>query len=131
MSDEILKLQMKLTVLRRKKMVMDSWVTFFSLVSQWLSVNIDQFESEQKEITQYKRNIKKLQKDIEKISSLVASQNNAQAKLEEKNFGLEQEIRSRLKDGELENLSLSEAVERTQAEREKALEGLIEAEYVL
>jgi chromosome segregation ATPase len=72
--------QMKLSVLKRKKLVLES-----------------QFDSENHELQEYQRNIRKIQKDIERICSMVVGHKTTRAKLEDNNFSLQQELRSNLK----------------------------------
>lgn len=72
--------KMRLSILTRKKMTVNS-----------------QFETQEKEIADHKRNIRKLQNDMMKINELLSGQANAQSKLEQGNLTLEIEFRARLK----------------------------------
>ncbi|KAI9005959.1 hypothetical protein BC832DRAFT_460595 [Gaertneriomyces semiglobifer] len=106
--------RMKLTVLNRKKMVVDS-----------------AFENECKEIKEYQRSIRGLRVQMEKVNGLLGRQVKEQNRLEEGNLGLEQEFRGRLKDAELESLHMEQQLEHLKSEKQKALQGLIEAERQL
>lgn len=65
-----------------------------------------------------------------KINTIITKQASVQAQLEENNLDLEQEFRARLKDSELESYRLEGQIMATKDEKERALHGLIEAEFV-
>ncbi|TPX67959.1 hypothetical protein SpCBS45565_g03525 [Spizellomyces sp. 'palustris'] len=110
-SDETQDLRMRLTVLSRKKMVVNN-----------------AFDTELKEIREHQRNIRQLQNDMVKINTLLTRQASVQNKLEENNLGLEQEFRAKLKRAELESIHMEQNLENLKAEKQRALQGLVEAE---
>ncbi|KAJ3049688.1 Coiled-coil domain-containing protein 40 [Rhizophlyctis rosea] len=110
-ADETQDLRMRLTVLTRKKMVVNN-----------------AFETECKEIRDHQRNIRQLQHDMVKINTLLSRQSVVQNKLEENNLGLEVEFRAKLKEAELESVRMEHQVEDLRTEKSRALQGLIEAE---
>ncbi|KAJ3014618.1 Coiled-coil domain-containing protein 40 [Thoreauomyces humboldtii] len=110
-ADVTQELRMQLTVLNRKKMVVNS-----------------AFDTELKEIREHQRNIRQLQHDMVKINTLLTRHAVVQNKLEENNLDLEQEFRAKLKDAELESLHLEQNVIDLKSEKQRALQGLIEAE---
>ncbi|KAJ3127462.1 Coiled-coil domain-containing protein 40 [Nowakowskiella sp. JEL0407] len=111
LADETQDLRMKLTVLTRRKMVVNN-----------------QFEMEVKEINQQKRTIRALQNDMVKINALLSKHATIQSALEENNLGLEQEFRAKLKIAEVESVRLENMVDQLKSEKEQALQGLLEAE---
>ncbi|KAL7752512.1 Coiled-coil domain-containing protein 40 [Sorochytrium milnesiophthora] len=111
MTELIADLKMKLTVLSRKKIMLNA-----------------HFEREEKELKERQRNIRALQNDMIKINTLLSKQATTQAHLEEHNLGLEHEFRNRLKDAELECMRLEESVYTLRDEKERAIAGLIETE---
>ncbi|KAJ3106963.1 Coiled-coil domain-containing protein 40 [Phlyctochytrium planicorne] len=111
LADETSDLKMRLAVLSRKKAVVNN-----------------QFETELKEIRDHQRNIRALQNDMVKINTLLSKQSQVQSVLEENNLGLEQEFRARLKTAELESIRMETRIDELRAEKEKALQGLVEAE---
>ncbi|KND03997.1 uncharacterized protein SPPG_01445 [Spizellomyces punctatus DAOM BR117] len=110
-SDETQDLRMRLTVLSRKKMVVNN-----------------AFDTELKEIREHQRNIRQLQNDMVKINTLLTRQASVQNKLEENNLGLEQEFRAKLKHAELESIQMEQNLENLKSEKQRALQGLVEAE---
>lgn len=110
-AEEIQDFSMKLSVLDRKKMTINT-----------------AFENEAKEIKEHNREIKKLQTEMVKINQLLSRQSNMQNQLEEHNLELEQEFRARLKQAEMDSYQLEEKVQTLQGEREKGLSGILEAE---
>ncbi|TPX58301.1 hypothetical protein PhCBS80983_g03231 [Powellomyces hirtus] len=110
-SDETQELRMRLTVLSRKKMVVNN-----------------AFDTELKEIREHQRNIRQLQHDMVKINTLLTRHAVVQNKLEENNLDLEQEFRGKLKHAELESIHLEQNVIDLKSEKQRALQGLIEAE---
>ncbi|KAJ3279438.1 Coiled-coil domain-containing protein 40 [Borealophlyctis nickersoniae] len=110
-ADETQDLRMRLTVLSRKKMVVNN-----------------AFETELKEIRDHQRNIRQLQHNMVKINTLLSKQSIVQNRLEEGNLGLEQEFRAKLKQAELDSIRMEQQVEAIKAEKARALQGLIEAE---
>jgi chromosome segregation ATPase len=78
-SDEIQTLRMRLTVLDRKKMVMNS-----------------AFDTEEKEIKQHNSNIRQLRNEMIKVNSIIAKQSQIYNSLEESNIDIEQQFRSKL-----------------------------------
>ncbi|KAI9098134.1 hypothetical protein DFS34DRAFT_704117 [Phlyctochytrium arcticum] len=110
-SDQTQDLRMRLTVLSRKKMVVNN-----------------AFETELKEIREHQRNIRQLQNDMVKVNTLLTQQAVSQNRLEENNLGLEQEFRAKLKNAELESIHLEQNLEDLKTEKQRALQGLIEAE---
>ncbi|KAI9201921.1 uncharacterized protein BJ171DRAFT_569980 [Polychytrium aggregatum] len=113
--DETQDLKMKMTVLSRKKMVVNN-----------------QFETEEKAIREHKRNIGHLQNEQVKVNILLSKQAHIQSLLEESTLDLEQEFRANLKAGsleaELESIRLEKKADDLVVERDKALQGLVEAE---
>ena len=79
-NEETQGLKMRLTVLNRKKMVVNT-----------------AFETEEKQIREHQRNIRKLQNDMYKINTLLSKHANMYSQLEETNLELEQEFRANLK----------------------------------
>ena len=65
-----------------------------------------------------------------KINTLLSRQSQVQSVLEENNLGLEQEFRVRLKTAELESVRMENRIEELREEKKRALQGLVEAEYV-
>ncbi|KAJ3318182.1 Coiled-coil domain-containing protein 40 [Boothiomyces sp. JEL0866] len=110
-TDEIQNLRMRLTVLNRKKMVVNN-----------------AFDTEEKQIKENNRNIKQLQIDMVKVNALLSKQSSVYEKIEESNLEIEQKFRGRLKDAELESIHLESQLEKIKQEKEEALVGLIEAE---
>ncbi|KAL2912923.1 Coiled-coil domain-containing protein 40 [Polyrhizophydium stewartii] len=110
-TDETQNLKMRLTVLNRKKMVVNN-----------------AFETEEKEIREHNRNIRQLQNDMVKINTLLSKQSNIHSQLEETNLELEQEFRARLKQAELESIQMERQLDDLKSEKARALTGLIEAE---
>ncbi|KAJ3175661.1 Coiled-coil domain-containing protein 40 [Geranomyces variabilis] len=110
-ADDTQELRMRLTVLSRKKMVVNS-----------------AFDTELKEIALHQRNIRQLQHDMVKINTLLTRHAVVQNRLEENNLDLEVEFRAKLKTAELESLRLEQNVVDLRAEKTRALQGLIEAE---
>ncbi|KAJ3034564.1 Coiled-coil domain-containing protein 40 [Rhizophlyctis rosea] len=110
-ADETQDLRMRLTVLTRKKMVVNN-----------------AFETECKEIQDHQRNIRQLQHDMVKINTLLSRQSMVQNKLEENNLGLEVEFRAKLREAELDSVRMEQQVEDLRSEKSRALQGLIEAE---
>ncbi|KAI8833737.1 hypothetical protein BC829DRAFT_422442 [Chytridium lagenaria] len=111
LAEETSDLKMRLAVLSRKKAVVNN-----------------QFETELKEIRDHQRNIRALQNDMVKINTLLSKQSQVQSALEENNLGLEQEFRARLKTAELDSIRMETRIDELRAEKEKALQGLVEAE---
>ncbi|KAJ3110385.1 Coiled-coil domain-containing protein 40 [Phlyctochytrium bullatum] len=111
LAEEMQDLKMRLAVLSRKKAVVNN-----------------QFESEVKEIREHQRNIRTLQNDMVKINTLLSKQSQVQNALEENNLGLEQEFRARLKTAELDSVRMETRIDELRSEKEKALQGLVEAE---
>jgi chromosome segregation ATPase len=72
--------KMRLSILSRKKMTVNS-----------------QFDTQEREIADHKRNIRKLQNDMIKINEMLTGQANAQNHLEHNNLTLEIEFRAKLK----------------------------------
>jgi len=103
--------KMRLTILNRKKMTVNSM-----------------FETQEKEIRDHKRNIRKLQNDMIKINGMLTGQASAQTQLEENNLTLEIEFRAKLKNAEIESLQMEERIENAKEEKSKALDGIIESE---
>ncbi|KAJ3260019.1 Coiled-coil domain-containing protein 40 [Boothiomyces macroporosus] len=110
-TDEIQNLRMRLTVLNRKKMVVNN-----------------AFDTEEKQIKESNRNIKQLQIDMVKVNALLSKQSSVYEKIEESNLEIEQKFRGKLKDAELESIQLEAQLEKIKQEKEEALVGLIEAE---
>lgn len=106
--------KMRLTILNRKKMMVNTM-----------------FETQEEEIRKHKRNIRKLQNDMIKINGLLTGQANQQTQLEENNLTLEIEFRAKLKTAEIESIHMEERIEKAKEEKAKALDGIIEAEYVI
>ncbi|KAJ3219217.1 Coiled-coil domain-containing protein 40 [Dinochytrium kinnereticum] len=111
LAEETSDLKMRLAVLSRRKAVVNN-----------------QFETELKEIRDHQRNIRALQNDMIKINTLLSKQSQVQSVLEENNLGLEQEFRARLKTAELDSIRMETRIDDLRAEKEKALQGLVEAE---
>lgn len=84
--------------------------------------------TEENETKQHLRNIKQLQKDMQKVNVLLGKQNGNFGVLEEHNMELEQVFRGRLKEAEVESLQMEDALEHSREEKKKALRGLIESE---
>ncbi|KAI8928706.1 hypothetical protein BC831DRAFT_497372 [Entophlyctis helioformis] len=110
-TDETQSLKMRLTVLNRKKMVVNN-----------------AFETEEKEIREHNRNIRQLQNDMVKINTLLSKQTNVYGQLEEVNLELEQEFRATLKQAEIESIHMETQLEELKEEKSRALTGLVEAE---
>lgn len=110
-TESIQDLRMRLTVLSHKKVVVNG-----------------QFEREEKDIKEHHKNIRKLQIDMQRVNMLLSKHATVQSLLEENNLGLENEFRNKLKDAELESLRMEDQVVALKAEKERALDGLIEAE---
>jgi chromosome segregation ATPase len=110
-TDEIQNLRMRLTVLNRKKMVVNS-----------------AFETEEKEIKEHNRNIRHLQNEMVKVNTILSKQSSLYDKLEESNLEMEQKFRNKLKDAELDSIHMETQLDQLKAEKEQALVGLIEAE---
>jgi coiled-coil domain-containing protein 40 len=104
-------LRMRLTVLNRKKMVVN-----------------DAFKSEEMESKYHTRNIRQLQNDMVKVNNLLSKQTGVFGQLEESNLELEQMFRARLKEAEVESIQMEASLKALKNEKEKALKGLIEAE---
>lgn len=109
--DEIQDLTMRQTVMNRKKLVLNS-----------------AFETEEKQMKDHCRNISKIQFDMVKMNSILTSQSRKYDILEEKNLEIELRFRNKLKDAELESISLERNLIRLHHEKEEALVGLIEGE---
>ncbi|KAJ3273921.1 Coiled-coil domain-containing protein 40 [Terramyces sp. JEL0728] len=110
-ADDIQNLRMRLTVLNRKKMVVNN-----------------AFDTEEKQIKENNRNIKQLQIDMVKVNALLSKQSSVYERIEESNLEIEQKFRGKLKDAELESIHLEAQLEKIKQEKEEALVGLIEAE---
>lgn len=110
-TDEIQNLRMRLTVLNRKKMVVNN-----------------AFETEEKQIREHNRNIRQLQNEMIKINTILSKQSNIFEKLEETNLEMEHKFRHKLKDAELESITLEGQLEKLKEEKEEALIGLLESE---
>jgi coiled-coil domain-containing protein 40 len=104
-------LRMRLTVLNRKKMVVN-----------------DAFKSEEMESKYHTRNIRQLQNDMVKVNNLLSKQTGVFGQLEESNLELEQMFRARLKEAEVESIQMEASLEALKNEKEKGFKGLIEAE---
>ena len=113
-TDEIQNLRMRLTVLNRKKMVVNN-----------------AFETEEKQIKVHQRNIRQLQTEMIKVNTILSKQSSIYEKIEESNLEMEQKFRNKLKDAELESIELESKVEKLKEEKEEALQGLIESERQL
>lgn len=113
-TDEIQNLRMRLTVLNRKKLVVNN-----------------AFETEEKQIKTHNRNIRQLQTEMIKVNTILSKQSDIYEKLEETNLEMEQKFRNKLKDAELESIDLESHLDRLKKEKEEALQGLIESEYDL
>jgi len=111
MSEEIQDLRMRSTILDRKRIVINTKI-----------------ENEEKEIKEHDRNIKQLQHDMVKINTLISKNVDVQSKLVENNLDLENEFKAKLKESSINLLRLEEKLESLKNEKEKALNGLIEAE---
>lgn len=111
-TDEIQNLKMRLTVLNRKKMVVN-----------------DAFKSEEMEHKEKTRNIRQLQNDMIKVNGLLCKQSGVFGQLEESNLELEQIFRARLKEAEVESVHMENNLDNLKTEKEQALKALIEAEY--
>ncbi|TPX41008.1 hypothetical protein SeMB42_g05780 [Synchytrium endobioticum] len=86
------------------------------------------FETEEAEIRYHQRQVRQLQADMMKINTLAAKQSNIKSKIEESNLLLEHNFRSKLKEAELESVRLEQSIDDSKADRERALQGLVEAE---
>ncbi|KAJ3307214.1 Coiled-coil domain-containing protein 40 [Kappamyces sp. JEL0829] len=111
-TDDIQNLRMRLTVLNRKKMVVNN-----------------AFETEEKQIKEHNRNIRQLQNEMIKVNTILSKQSSIYERLEESNLEMEQKFRNKLKDAELESIELEAQLEKLKDEKEEALQGLIESEY--
>ncbi|ORY39498.1 hypothetical protein BCR33DRAFT_719975 [Rhizoclosmatium globosum] len=114
LQEEMSDLKMRLSVLSRKKAVVNN-----------------QFETELKEIREHQRSIRGLQNDMVKINTLLSKQTQVQSVLEENNIGLEQEFRARLKTAELDSVRIETRIDELRDEKKRALQGLVEAERQL
>ncbi|TPX33878.1 hypothetical protein SmJEL517_g03351 [Synchytrium microbalum] len=110
-ADQISEARTRLAVLTRKRAVVNN-----------------AFETEEAEIRYHQRQVRQLQADMVKINTLAAKQSTIKSKIEESNLLLEQDFRAKLKDAELDSVRLEQAIEDSKAERERALQGLVEAE---
>jgi coiled-coil domain-containing protein 40 len=110
-TDEIQTLRMRLAVLNRKKMVVNS-----------------QFVSEEKDIKEHARNIRHLQNEMVKVNTILSKQSKLYEKLEESNLEMENKFRSKLKDAELESVHMEGQLEELAHEKEQSLQQIIEAE---
>lgn len=88
-----------------------------------------QMDRELQNIKLIERDIRKLQTEMTKINSLLSKHSIVQSQLEEHNLGLELEFRSRLKTSELESLQLEQRIESVKEEKERAMNGLVDAEF--
>ncbi|KAJ2998812.1 Coiled-coil domain-containing protein 40 [Globomyces sp. JEL0801] len=111
LTDLIQSLRMRLTVLNRKKMVVNN-----------------AFETEEKQIKEHHRNIRQLQNEMIKVNTLLNKQSNLYGRLEESNLEMEMKFRNKLKDAELDSIHMENQLEKLKAEKEEALVGLIESE---
>ncbi|KAJ3395917.1 Coiled-coil domain-containing protein 40 [Lobulomyces angularis] len=103
--------KIRLTVLNRKKMVVES-----------------HFDTQIKEIRDHQKNIRQLQNEMVRVNTLLYSQASDHNKLEENNLTLELEYRAKLKTAEMESIQMESNIEHIKEEKEKALVGIIEAE---
>lgn len=86
------------------------------------------YEDEEREIREHKRKIKNLEHQMRQLNTLIVKQRGNENQLQELTTGLEQQLRQRLKDAELEILRLDTQISETQAAKEQAVENLVEAE---
>ena len=110
-TDEIQNLRMRLTVLNRKKLVVNN-----------------AFETEEKQIKAHNRNIRQLQTEMVKVNTILSRQSDLYDKLEESNLEMEQKFRNKLKDAELESIDMESHLEKLKKDKEESLQGLIESE---
>lgn len=113
-TDEIQNLRMRLTVLNRKKMVVNN-----------------AFETEERQIKVHQRNIRQLQTEMIKVNTILSKQSSIYEKIEESNLEMEQKFRNKLKEAELESIELDTRLDKLKDEKEEALQGLIESERQL
>ena len=111
LNENTLDSRVRLTILERKKMVIDG-----------------QFQTEEKASRDHQKNIRKLQNDMIKINVRLSKQSSSQTILQENNLTLELEYRAILKKAEIEAVQLEEKIEKLKTDKERALEGIIEAE---
>ncbi|KAJ1511123.1 Coiled-coil domain-containing protein 40 [Coelomomyces lativittatus] len=111
LSETLITMKMRLTILTRKKQMLNQ-----------------EFDAQEREIKYHSRNIKALQNEMTKINGLLSKQMSVQTQLEENNLGLEQEFRYRLKEAELASLRLEQKVRDLKAEKEQAFLDLMDAE---
>lgn len=110
-TDETQNLRLRLTVLNRKKMVVNN-----------------AFKSEEMESKEHSRNIRQLQNDMVKVNKTLSKQSGVFGQLEESNLELEQMFRARLKEAEIQSIQMETNLDELKAEKEQALTGLVEAE---
>jgi chromosome segregation ATPase len=113
-TDEIQTLRMRLTVLNRKKMVVNS-----------------AFENEEKEQRELKRTIRHLQNEMVKVNTILSQQHNIYEKLQESNLEMETKFRNKLKDAELDSIQLEANLDQLKKDKEVALQEIVEAEYII
>ena len=89
-----------------------------------------QFDREQKAIKQLQRDLRALHGDQVRINTLASKHNSQQRQLEENNKELESEFRAKLKHAELESIRLEESITALFEEKEQALAGIVDAEYI-
>ncbi len=90
-----------------------------------------QIEQEDMNIKQLQRDMTQLRRDMSKVNRILSKHDQTQQRLEENGLDLESEFRSRLKKAQLENVRIQDLIEKTNTDKQNAMEDLIAAEYVI
>ncbi|KAM3622956.1 uncharacterized protein V6R79_005365 [Siganus canaliculatus] len=110
-SKDMLKLQAKYTGLRQKKIRLESLI-----------------EAEHREETELEKNSKVLKKDLLKLNMLLSKNRQLSLALEQENSWMETDFLCKLKEAEQESIEMQMKLEKTEEEKDRLLNCLVETE---
>lgn len=113
-SKNMLKLQTEYTGIQQKKIRLES-----------------QIEVEHREELELEKNAKILRGDLQKLNTLLSKNGQLSLVLEQQNALMETDFLHRLKEAERESIEMQIKQEKTQEEKERLLNSLVEAESVI